>query len=119
MTQIVTHPELVRALAKPGEAILAELTPERCHLLHMAGCIGEEAGEVFGVIKKHVFYNKPLDLAKVIEELGDIEFYLEGLRQGLGIDRETVLQANIDKLSKRYAGLNYSDAAAQARVDQH
>jgi len=49
--------------------------------------------------------------------MGDLEFYLEGLRQGLDITREQVLNANIEKLSKRYNGFEYSDQAANDRVD--
>jgi NTP pyrophosphatase (non-canonical NTP hydrolase) len=109
---------MVKTLAKPGEDILPTLTPKRCEMLHMAGCIPEEAGEVFGIVKKHVFYNKPLDREKLVEELGDLEFYLEGLRQVCGLAREEILAANIAKLGKRYEGFKYSDAAAQARADK-
>ena len=80
--------------------------------------ISGEAGELLDAIKKHVIYQKPLDRENAIEELGDIEFYLEGLRQGLGISRQETLDANIKKLSVRYAGLQYSDTAAQTRADK-
>jgi len=115
----ITHPELVEALAKPGEDILASLTPEKCHQWHMASCIPGEAGELFDAVKKHVIYGKPIDRANVVEELGDLEFYMEGLRQSLGITREETIEANVAKLSTRYAGLKYSDKAAQERADKH
>ena len=51
---------MVDALAKPGAVIVDEMTPAKAHFLHMAGCMCEEAGEVFGAIKKHIFYNKPM-----------------------------------------------------------
>lgn len=114
----VTHPELVAALAKPGAEIIATLTPEGIHKLHMAVGIAGESGELLDAVKKHIFYNKPLDVENVIEELGDLEFYMEGLRAAIGISREQVLAGNIAKLSKRYAGLKYSDAGAQARADK-
>lgn len=114
---MITHPEMVKTLAKPGSEILSSLTPDRCEMIHMAGCIPEEAGEIYGVIKKHIYYNKPLDRQKVVEEMGDLEFYLEGLRQAVGISREEVLEANITKLGKRYENFHYSDASAQQRVD--
>lgn len=112
------HPLVVAALAKPGKDILASLTPHKCHLWHMASCIPGEGGELFDAIKKYVLYGKDLDLENVIEEFGDIEFYLEGLRQELGITREQTIQANINKLAKRYESGNYSDAQAQARADK-
>jgi len=118
MKSFITHPELVCALAKPGEAIVASITPDTAHQLHMAVGISGEAGELLDAVKKAAIYCKPIDLQNVIEELGDLEFYMEGLRQGLGITRDQCLAANIEKLSKRYHAGSYSDAQAQARADK-
>lgn len=113
---------MVSNLAKPGADILATLTPEKCHLWHMNTGQSGESGELSDAIKRYVIYNKAIDLDNVIEELGDIEFYLEGIRQGLGITRERTLQANMTKLLKgknaRYATGAYSDVAAQQRADK-
>lgn len=109
--------DMVKGLAKPGEAIVDSLTPEKAHQLHMAVGISGEAGELLDAIKKSVIYNKPLDRENVIEELGDLEFYMEGLRQGLGITRRETIQANAAKLNKRYEQ-GYSDKAAQERADK-
>lgn len=114
----ITHPELVAALVKPGQDILDSLTPLKCHLWHMASCIPGEAGELFDAIKKLTIYGKILDRQNVIEELGDLEFYMQGLRDALNITREETLAANIAKLSKRYVGLTYSDKSAQERADK-
>lgn len=116
--QPIVHSDMVAALAKPGADIVASLTPEKAHLLHMAVGIAGEAGELLDAIKKAVVYNKPLDLENVVEELGDLEFYMEGLRQGVNVTREQTIDANIAKLGVRYAG-GYSDAAAQARADKN
>jgi len=109
---------MVLALAKPGEEIVATFTPSSAHMLHMAVGVSGESWELLDAIKKNVFYNKPLDRANVIEELGDLEFYMSGLRQGLGITRDEVLEANIQKLFKRYASGSYSDKQAQERADK-
>lgn len=114
----IHYPDMVATLAKPGEDILASLTPIKCHLWHMGSCIPGEAGELFDAVKKFVIYNKPLDRLNVVEELGDLEFYMEGLRQGLGITREETLAGNVAKLGERYKGLKYTDAAAQERADK-
>ena len=111
------HSEMVRELAKPGQEILPTLTTLRVASLHMAMGISGEAGEVVDEIKKTVMYDRDFNPGKIIEELGDLEFYLEGLRQALGISREDVLAGNIQKLRKRY-GKSYSDQAANARVDK-
>jgi NTP pyrophosphatase (non-canonical NTP hydrolase) len=113
----MTHEELVTALVKPGEAIAASMTADDAHLMHMAIGISSEAGELLDAVKKAVIYQKDLDMVNVEEELGDIEFYLEGIRQGLGITRQQCIDANIAKLTKRY-GTVYSDRAAQERADK-
>jgi len=113
----MTHEQLVKALAKPGEDIVKELTGPQAHLLHMALGICGEAGELLDAVKKLAIYQKPLDVANVIEELGDLEFYMEGLRQGILVSREMCVEGNIKKLTKRY-GEKYSNSAAQLRADK-
>lgn len=108
---------MVDVLAKPGKAIRASLTEDQAELLHMAVGISGEAGELLDALKKHVIYNKPLDMDNVIEELGDLEFYMQGMRALLNLDRDQTLRTNMDKLSIRYAK-GYSDQAAQVRADK-
>lgn len=114
----MTFEEMVAGLKKPGDAIAADMTANKADMLHMAVGIVGEAGELIDAVKKHVVYNKPLDRDNVVEELGDIEFYLEGLRQNLGIDRNDTLATNIKKLGARYKGHQYSDLQAAARADK-
>lgn len=114
----VTHPEMVRALAKSGDTIAEEMTGDEAHAIHMMMGISGEAGELLDAVKKSVIYKKPIDRENVVEELGDMEFYMEGLRQGFGITREETLAHNITKLSKRYEGLVYSNEAAKERADK-
>ncbi len=111
------HADMVQRLAKSGEAIVAELNAEQAHLIHMAIGISGEAGELLDAIKRVAIYQKPIDLANVVEELGDLEFYMEGLRSKLGITREDTLRANVAKLSIRY-GNQYSNQAAIERADK-
>ena len=113
----LTHARMVAALVKPGEQLLGDMTPESAHLLHMAIGISGEAGELLDAVKKHAVYQKPLDLENVIEELGDLEFYLCGLRLALGVTRGDTLAANTSKLGVRYAA-GYSNEAAQLRADK-
>ena len=112
------YPALVSALQKPGAEIIAELVPKKASALHMAIGISGESGELLDAIKKWVMYGKPLDVENVIEELGDIEFYMEGLRAELGLTREAVILANTKKLNKRYASGKYSNQQAQERADK-
>ena len=114
----INHADMVAGLCKPGATIASELTPEDCHMMHMAIGISGEAGELLDAVKNPVIYRKALDRKNVIEELGDLEFFMEGLRQGLQITREETLTANINKLGKRYAGLKYTDQSAHLRADK-
>ena len=109
---------MVSGLRKPGAAIKEELTAEDVDLLHMAIGVCGEAGELIDAVKKSVVYRKPLDLANMKEELGDLEFYMEGIRQITGISRDDALTANLAKLQKRYPGYNYSNARAVERADK-
>lgn len=111
--------EMVASLSKPGEQIKNELTPKQAHLLHMAVGISGEAGELLDAVKKHVIYQEPLNLINVVEELGDLEFFLEGIRSSLGISRDEVLAKNIIKLSVRYLSGTYSNQQAQQRADKY
>ncbi len=108
----------VESLKKPGQAIIDSLDPKKADLLHMSVLLADECGELVGALKKHCIYGKELDFANVIEELGDIEFALSGIRTTLGIDRERVLSDNVFKLNKRYSSGSYSDEQAKARADK-
>jgi len=110
--------DMVAGLVKPGKNILEDMSPNQAHGIHMAVGIAGEAGELLDAIKKNCIYQKPLDFENIIEELGDIEFYLEGLRQALGIDRQQTLDANIVKLGKRYENHKYTNEQAQDRADK-
>lgn len=112
------HSELVSALKKPGKAIVESLTDIKADAWHMASCIPGEAGELFDAIKKWVIYEKSFDRENIIEELGDLEFYMEGLRQNLGITRKETIAANIVKLTKRYESGSFSNQQAQERADK-
>ena len=86
--------------------------------LHAAVGISGEAGELLDAVKKNWVYNKELDSENVKEELGDLMFYITAMMLLQGITLDEVLEANVTKLEKRYAGLQYTDAAAQTRADK-
>jgi len=188
ITERPTHPELVRALAKPGADILATLTPAKVNLWHaITGISGEaaelleavcagltnregvkeesgdlyfyieqlcqelqyslnweqiekralairathpgtteglavqivvRAGVVLDLVKKHVIYNKELDLVQLEAALINLAAHIGAVGRLYFMHRDLTLNHNISKLSKRYEGLKYSDQAAQARKDK-
>lgn len=111
------HPQLIKDVKKNPILLKEELSSQKVDLMHMALGIAGEAGEVVDVIKKYAVYDKPLNREHIIEEMGDLEFYLEGLRQILKINRDEVLEMNIIKLRRRYND-TYSDRAAIDRNDK-
>ncbi len=77
-----------------------------------------EAGNLLDTIKRKVIYRNELNLEKAVHELIRIDLFMAIVRHLIGVDREVVIQANIDKLRKRYEGLKYSNQAAQDRADK-
>lgn len=79
--------------------------------LHMVVGISTEAGELLDVFKKALAYGKPLDVVHLREEFGDLFWYTFNLMRMLGIDFETTLQINVEKLYARYPkGFSQADA---------
>lgn len=109
--------ELVKRNVKPGQEIATSMTAKEADLWHGATGVSGEAGELLDAVKKHVIYNRELDRDNLIEELGDLEFYMEQIRQNINVTREEVIEKNISKLLKRYP-VGYSDSAAQERADK-
>lgn len=62
-----------------------------------------ESGEVIDIVKKYLAQGHKLDKDKIIDELGDVAWYLAETAYCLDVDLETVLTKNIEKLKKRYS----------------
>lgn len=61
-----------------------------------------EAGETIDIVKKHLFQGHELDREHLIEELGDVAWYLAVSADAIGVTLEEVFERNIEKLRKRY-----------------
>lgn len=61
-----------------------------------------EAGEVANEVKKNRYQGHRLDDKKIIEELGDVLFYVAVAAMEIGVSLEEVAAANINKLKGRY-----------------
>lgn len=83
-------------------------------LLHAGIGLSTEGGEFLDALKKHIFYGKELDRVNLAEELGDIFWYLAIASDELGIEFETVMNRNIEKLKARY-GEKFSEEKAEER----
>jgi NTP pyrophosphatase (non-canonical NTP hydrolase) len=77
--------------------------------LLLTGAIGlsSEGGEFSEIVKKCIFQGKPLDNDTIFHlkrELGDVLWYWMNSVRALGLDPNTVVEENINKLKARYPG---------------
>ncbi len=61
-----------------------------------------EAGEFVDMLKKHIFYGKPIDYVNAKEEIGDTLWYTALAIDVLETTMNEVMTVNIDKLKARY-----------------
>lgn len=78
-----------------------------------------EAGEAIDIVKKWLAQGHELDRAHLVRELGDVAWYLAEAATALDVPLEDVLQANLDKLQKRFPeGFNASASVHRNEQDQ-
>ena len=80
------------------------------------GMLGE-AGEVLEAVMAYTL-DPSNTKADIVLEIGDLEFYAEGLREAMKIKRSQILYSNLTKLRARYPKGEYSNEAAINRVDK-
>lgn len=61
-----------------------------------------ESGEAIDIVKKWKFHGHALDKEHLIEELGDVAWYLAEAATALDMPLEDIFNSNIVKLKKRY-----------------
>jgi NTP pyrophosphatase (non-canonical NTP hydrolase) len=72
------------------------------HILNGLMGLNGEAGECIDILKKYFFQGHELDKGKLIDELGDVLWYIAETCEGIGVTMEEVAIRNIEKLKKRY-----------------
>jgi NTP pyrophosphatase (non-canonical NTP hydrolase) len=77
--------------------------PRRDDLAIMTLGLCGEAGEVSEPIKKQIRGSKPVDVAALALELGDVIHYATAIANHFGIDMEAVLEQNVKKIEAREA----------------
>lgn len=94
------------------------ISPDQAELLHAAIGLAGEAGELLDAVRKHVFDGQPLDTKNCVEELGDLLFFFEAMRQCFDwVTLDVLMVTNMNKLDERFKD-GYSDKAAQERADK-
>ncbi|MFN2566842.1 MAG: nucleoside triphosphate pyrophosphohydrolase family protein [Gemmatimonadaceae bacterium] len=108
----MTLDEYQQAAARTMNAGLSDA--ER--LVDAAAGLSEEAGEVLGLVRKHVYMQHPLDRERLTRELGDALWCLAAAASCTGLTLDAVATANIQKLARRYPN-GYSAEASRTRSD--
>ena len=90
---------------------------DQCANMCMGMC--GEIGEVVDMMKKHIYQGKELDINDVIEEVGDVLWYLSNFCNINKITLEECMYNNSMKLKKRYPnGFTVEDALARVDKEQ-
>ena len=86
-------------------------------VIHGAIGICTEAGELQDMIKKHLIYGKDFDPVNVMEECGDLLWYIALALDATGYTMEECMQRNIAKLRKRFPDKFTSEQALTRDLD--
>jgi len=103
------------------ECIVRNLTgrgPEIICTRNMANRTSEEAQEVFNIVKKGILEELSSNRTNVLEKLGDLEFYIQSLREGLQITRTETLQASLKKFEERYMSIAFPETPTQTEENE-
>ncbi len=73
-----------------------------------------ESGEIADIIKKNVGQGHDLNADDIVDELGDVLWYVAELADALGTTLEEVATRNVEKLMRRYpAGFDAKTSRAR------
>ena len=81
-----------------------------CAVLALCG----EAGELANHVKKGIWHGHGVDEGYVLEECGDLIWYLAEVCASMGLKLDDVAEFNIDKLRQRYPN-GFSEEASRNR----
>lgn len=97
--------------------IAMHMTTQQAQLLHGVVGLFTEGGELTDLVKRHVYYKQELDVEGFKEELGDLCWYMALLLDAVDLSFSQVMQANIDKLKRRYPN-GFTTQHARERLDK-
>ncbi len=84
----------------------------RDNLAHASMLISSEGGEVVTLIKRNFAYGKPLEVERIIDELGDLLWGIALVCDQLSVPMEEMMKANIAKLEARFPDKCFNAACA-------
>ena len=103
--------------ARTYQELAARTASEGNEMIHSCMGIAGESGEIVDYVKKGVFYGRNVDPMKLMEELGDLAWYMNLMMNHLGYSWGMLFDMNIKKLSTRYPDLKFDADRAINRDD--
>lgn len=106
-----TEPEYTAAISRLKD-------PNTVRLLHAAMGMCTESAELLDMLKKHIFYGKPIDKVNAVEEIGDASWYQRIGCDALSVEYAEMLLINVRKLKKRFPVQFNEHAAVNRDLDK-
>lgn len=78
------------------------------HLINIASGLSTEANEVLKDVQRYCYCGKGLDKDHILEECGDVLWYISAICSHLGLSLEECMNQNLVKVIKRYSDRYYS-----------
>lgn len=106
-------------LANYQDAVLRTMHRSESYMENVPNyCMGAtgEIGEVVDHLKKFIYHGHELNPQNVMEELGDVMWYIAALTSELGFDLSEIAEMNVRKLENRYPN-GFSVKDSTKRVD--
>lgn len=94
--------EAACATEAPITPELLERLQKQARLVHAFMGMMTEIGEFTDMLKKHIFYNKPLDEVNLKEEIADLDWYVQIACSCLSTTLSEIQATNIKKLRARF-----------------
>jgi NTP pyrophosphatase (non-canonical NTP hydrolase) len=99
---------------RPDSGDMAFRAHESAALLHYSLGLCTEAAEIADALKKRIAYGKTLDTVNLVEECGDMLYYLSRMLNAIGSNIPEAMEKNVRKLAKRFPG-GFTEEAALTR----
>jgi NTP pyrophosphatase (non-canonical NTP hydrolase) len=109
----MNHKEFTESVLRTARTDLPKDKQLHNILLGIAG----ESGEILDCFKKQLFQDHPQDSKKIMNEVGDVLFYLYWLAEVEGFTIAECMDLNKEKLQKRYP-LAFSSDLSLNRVEE-
>jgi NTP pyrophosphatase (non-canonical NTP hydrolase) len=96
---------------------LGSIAPGLQQLIHAHFGMSSETGEIGDALKKHLIYCQPLDVENLVEECGDLLWYISMMLTAADVTFEECMKGNIEKLRIRYPE-KFTEELAKERLDK-